>query len=380
MPRLRRPTRAISPSPAALAWGVLAALAAASPPAHAQLRPAAPARTASPTAAPALTLAPAKASAGLAPRLGSKKRFVAAALPLTYRGATPVLRVASGRSYALLTEADTPPAAGGAVALPRIATLERRKAEIQAFRPGVRVVGQAAAGIAAASHLATQTPIRDQGPRGTCVAHSNTAGLEAWLRRNQNVTRDLSENHAHELFLTVGGGVCDPSKGVGLKSMLAIRTKPVCSESAFPYTSACPGAIPQACAEAADRVRLTSLHPLSWHDYTGPQFDVKNTTTLEALLEADLDIVYSTGVAGTDWSDATARDGVIDVQTDGAGNVVGPYGNHNVLIVGYNRPGQYFVVKNSWGADWGHAGYGYLSYDYVETYGRYGYTVNGVGP
>ncbi len=37
------------------------------------------------------------------------------------------------------------------------------------------------------------------------------------------------------------------------------------------------------------------------------------------------------------------------------------YGGHMVTIVGYNEKG--FIFKNSWGEDWGEKGYGYISYD-----------------
>lgn len=41
------------------------------------------------------------------------------------------------------------------------------------------------------------------------------------------------------------------------------------------------------------------------------------------------------------------------------------HGLHAMLIVGYNDRQRVFIVRNSWGSDWGVDGYCYLSYDYV---------------
>jgi C1A family cysteine protease len=42
-----------------------------------------------------------------------------------------------------------------------------------------------------------------------------------------------------------------------------------------------------------------------------------------------------------------------------------PRGGHAVLVVGYRDASEHFIVRNSWGRGWGHAGYFFLPYAYL---------------
>lgn len=321
--------------------------------------------------APTLRLAPVTVAPALRARLASKTKFDASKLSVTYVGSTPVLKIKNGQSYKL-SAVDAPDGGSRRVTTPAVPQVDAQRATISTWRQGQRVPSK----LVGVNHTSTQTPVRDQGPRSTCVAFANLAGIEAWLKRNENVTKDLSENHAHDLFLQVGSGTCNPNAGVGLVSMLTLMSNGVCAESLFPYTSSCPASVPAACSGSSERYRIGSIYPLSFPDSTKtPLLDVKNTALLEALLQGGSDIKLSIQVAGSDWSNGKAETGTIDVQTDSSGNPAGAIGNHGVLLVGYSRTGDYFLIKNSWGTGWGHAGYGRLSYDYIETYARYGYAI-----
>lgn len=59
-----------------------------------------------------------------------------------------------------------------------------------------------------------------------------------------------------------------------------------------------------------------------------------------------------------------ARKGKIPLPTDKeAGR--GAHGAHAMLCVGYSDKDEMFIVRNSWGTDWGDNGYCYIPYDYM---------------
>ncbi|MFH0772349.1 MAG: C1 family peptidase, partial [Candidatus Omnitrophota bacterium] len=42
-------------------------------------------------------------------------------------------------------------------------------------------------------------------------------------------------------------------------------------------------------------------------------------------------------------------------------------GGHAVMAVGYNRSTERFIVRNSWGKDWGKDGYCTMPFEYLQT-------------
>ena len=42
-----------------------------------------------------------------------------------------------------------------------------------------------------------------------------------------------------------------------------------------------------------------------------------------------------------------------------------PIGGHCVVLMGYDDGSRHFIVRNSWGPDWGDKGYFYMPYEYV---------------
>ena len=227
-------------------------------------------------------------------------------------------------------------------------------------------------------HRAHQTPIKNQGNRGTCVCFASLANLEAIHKRHTNTDLNLSEQYANWLYMRLQNrNQCDD----GLRTTLAARYLSqygVCTEPYAPYESK--SQVQKHCnASPSDKAKSDAKYGID--NYTlidrlglnGPS--IANPDYLEKLLYEKYDITFGTHVA---WGRPDAN-GVHDVILDRYGNPLKSRGGHAMLIVGYDRspnvPISYFICKNSWGTARGVNGYYYLSYDYIRTYAKYGYIV-----
>ena len=227
------------------------------------------------------------------------------------------------------------------------------------------------------SHRDRETSIKNQGPRGACVAHAAMAGLESFFKWKNNANRDLSEQHAYEIFAAQEGTkTCYDSGLQTWKAAGYLTTNRVCDN--WPYTTSVPSCnitVPASCTSAA-RFGHLSTQVIFGTAFGGTgDTSANNTNYLESILSMGNDIVFGVYVAGSDWSDGTLSSGVVDVQTNSNGTPAAAYGGHAMLMVGYDRDANYFEMKNSWGTGSGHAGYAYLSYEYIQTYGKYGYYI-----
>jgi C1A family cysteine protease len=231
-------------------------------------------------------------------------------------------------------------------------------------------------------HRSKQTPIKNQGSRGTCVAHAAMAGLEVAYG---STTLDLNENYAYYKFL--GSSTSQVCNDPGLRTIDAadlMTTYPMCLETYWPYVSSlsglgCPTPSGWPTATCADNaVYQVTSHKKIWRNDTATVDAgeyINNPKYLESILCSGYDIVIGLYVAG--WP--SGGQGIIDV-VNGASIA----GGHAMVIVGYNRNGDanigggYFILKNSWGTGYGQSGYYYLSYDYIRTYSKYGFYITGV--
>jgi C1A family cysteine protease len=225
-------------------------------------------------------------------------------------------------------------------------------------------------------HRPTQSKVKAQGGRETCVAHASLGLLEAF----SNIPDDLSEQFAHYQFNTLRNRPHDQNRGIAVRAaaeLLANADGYVCAENTWPYIRnqkqinklVRDGSYkPPAPALQGPRYGVGRYQVIAKSGPTGDS--IQNPRFLEALLHRGHDIVVGVWMA---WNDRD-RDGILEPVVKQDKSLV-KYGGHAMLIVGYNRPKQYFIVKNSWGPQWGHNGYAYLHYDFIRLYAADGFVV-----
>ncbi|MBU3940596.1 MAG: VCBS repeat-containing protein [Nanoarchaeota archaeon] len=184
------------------------------------------------------------------------------------------------------------------------------------------------------------TPIKDQEQCGSCWAFATMASQEGNVKayfNNPNLNLNLSEQDLVSCFHGSGcGGLCTCE----FPNLLDYLINPkICTEVCFPYT-----ATNEDCANKCSNWQDDSWGITSWQEIPFVRDEIKNALITKGPLITGMEVYddffsYEGGIYShvSDWL----------------------VGYHAVTIVGYGQNDGlgYWIVKNSWGEDWGEDGY-----------------------
>ncbi len=188
------------------------------------------------------------------------------------------------------------------------------------------------------------TSVKNQGSCGSCVSFCTCAVIESAVRikfGNPNYAIDLSEG-----FLQFcGGGSCS---GWGLTSGLAYaQSTGTTDEACMPYQATNMSCTTSRCSNWQSRLTKIS-------SYTG-----------HATMEARKNALASSGplLAGMAvYNDFFAYSSGVYVKTAGSSLA----GYHCITVVGYDDTQQCWILKNSWGTNWGDGGFCRIRYGQAD--------------
>jgi len=133
----------------------------------------------------------------------------------------------------------------------------------------------------------------------------------------------------------------------GVKSLVNLG---VCSEKKWPYVITQFTKKPSgACFKEAGRHKVTSYHR------------ILTLQQMKQCLAEGYPFVFGFTVYASFESQAVANSGIVPMPAPGEKVV----GGHAVLAVGYDDNKQQFIIRNSWGTNWGIAGYFMMPYAYL---------------
>jgi len=195
-------------------------------------------------------------------------------------------------------------------------------------------------------------PIRNQGSCGSCWAFGTVGVMEIAMKKSAGITADLSEqfliscnNHGW----TCSGGLTASMYHYDTLGKLQSSVGAV-TEADMPYTQ-------------SNGVCAPKNHPYvlsGWHYANVACGDTP--ANCEFAMPTDEEIkraIYNYGAVtagvrvGTNWY---AYTGGIQTASDSGAT------NHQIIIVGWNDSGGYWIVRNQWGVSDGEAGYRRMAY------------------
>ncbi len=190
--------------------------------------------------------------------------------------------------------------------------------------------------------------VRDQENCGSCWAFAAVAMYESsWLKRYAG-SLNTSEQQALDCS---DGGSCDGGFSYKVFDWMIDKKKNLKKEAGYPYV-----AKDKPCPATATN---TQFYAKSWK-VLRPDGDITKIADVATIKKAIMKYgaVCASLVANSDWNHYTG--GVLNGMPSNAAN---PSSNHAILIVGWNDAKKAFLVKNSWGKDWGLDGYCWVKYN-----------------
>jgi C1A family cysteine protease len=197
-------------------------------------------------------------------------------------------------------------------------------------------------------------PVYDQGQLGSCTANAIAAALEF----------DQMKQHLSQVFIpsrlfiyynerTIEHTVSSDSGAMLRDGMKSVAGQGACPEEMWPYTIEQFQEQPtQDCYQAALQNRAILYRRVT-----------RNLNQMKGCLASGYPFIFGFTVYESFESPQVAQDGHVPMPQPNEA----VQGGHAVLAVGYDDAHQWWIVRNSWGANWGIQGYFTLPYTYLTT-------------
>lgn len=193
------------------------------------------------------------------------------------------------------------------------------------------------------------TKVKDQGEIGACTVFAITSIYESILKKKNKEDNDLSESFVYYNVRHMDGKKEEDSGSSFQDVIISIGEKGVCREELHPYSHLLSDEPSTEAYNDGKKRRITKALNVNI-DKRDIRSAIQEGYPVAVSLKI-FDSFYTTSgfVRRPSKKELTSED----------------YGYHAMVVVGYSDDTKYFVVRNSWGEQFGDKGYCYIPYSYI---------------
>ena len=196
-------------------------------------------------------------------------------------------------------------------------------------------------------------PVYDQGQLGSCTANAIGGAFEFEQRR-----QGLKDFMPSRLFIyfnerTIEGTVDTDSGAMLRDGVKSVAKLGVCPEDEWPYDI----------ARFRDKPSARCFKDAARHQALVYRSVLQTLPQLQGCVASGIPFLFGFSVYESFESTEVARTGVVPMPRRKEKQL----GGHAVVAVGYDDAKQSFIVRNSWGTQWGQRGYGTMPYSYLTS-------------
>jgi C1A family cysteine protease len=203
--------------------------------------------------------------------------------------------------------------------------------------------------------------VYDQGQLGSCTANAIAGAIE-FDQKKQGITEFMPSRlfiyyneRAIEGTITTDNGAQIRD---GIKSVAKLG---VCSETSWPYDDTNKDPAPCPTCKYATKPTEDCYTEAATHMVSAYQRLIPTLDRLRACLASGYPFVFGFTVYEAFEGDDVAKSGILNLPAATEHTV----GGHAVMAAGYDDETQQFIIRNSWGPNWGLDGYFLMPYAYL---------------
>ncbi|MDR3540411.1 MAG: C1 family peptidase [Desulfosporosinus sp.] len=195
--------------------------------------------------------------------------------------------------------------------------------------------------------------IWNQGSLGSCTSFAACAAFEYACRKQHTTDFTPSQLFLYYNERMMDGDVYEDAGSTLSTGVRALREYGVCPLENWPYDI----------SKFTVKPSQPAYDVATKHEVLGVSQVHATVLSIKGALAKGYPVILGLDIYSSFESDNVTKTGMIPEPHKHSEELLG---GHAICLVGYDDEKKTFILRNSWGDDWGVKGYGFLPYAYIE--------------